>query len=444
MRIAIFGASLLGAANEARAADWPQWRGPDGQGHAEGGGYPLIWSETQNVTWKTIIPGRGWSSPVIYGSQIWLTTSHETPASPEHVKERLKEAKLRGRTLNVPDEVQFRALCLDRANGKILRDIELHREKDPQWIHDLNTYASPTPVIREGRLFCHFGTFGTFCVDTADGRILWRNTTIHLMHDNGPVSSPVLWKNRLIFHADGDDVQFVAALDTETGALAWKTPRSAPPSEYSNLNKCYSTPLLVEMGGGPPVLVSPAAGWLYGYDPVSGAELWRHDYGILGYSASARPVCGNGMLFYTTGYQAKQMHALRWSGAREPEVAWTTISGASTAPSPLLVGKELLCVSDDGILNCMDARTGTVHYRERLGRRFRAAPLSAGGRCYFFGSEGVTHVVALGANFSRLAENRLDGQINASPAAVDGALFIRTDTALYRIEQAAVPGAPGS
>ncbi|CAN5909830.1 hypothetical protein BH11VER1_BH11VER1_09780 [soil metagenome] len=174
------------------AANWPQWRGDDGQGHAEGGGYPLTGSESENVVWKTPVPGRGWSSPVIWGSQIWLTTAHETLASPERAAQRLVEANPRGRQLTMLDEVRLHAVCFDRATGKLVHDIELHREKEPQWVHADNSYATPTPVIEDGRLYCHFGTFGTFCVDTVNGRVLWRNTELHLMHDNGPVSSPVL------------------------------------------------------------------------------------------------------------------------------------------------------------------------------------------------------------------------------------------------------------
>ncbi|MEI6535670.1 MAG: hypothetical protein WCN98_10050, partial [Verrucomicrobiaceae bacterium] len=185
LRILFFLLLLVCLATPVRSANWPEWRGSDGQGHAEGSGYPQTWSESLNVTWRTDISGRGWSSPVIWGNQIWLTTAIEIATSPEKAKARLKQ-NTGGQPLTLLDEVRLRALCVDRASGKILHDIELHRESEPQWVHQLNSYASPTPVIEDGRLYCHFGTFGTFCVSTADAKILWKNTEIKLMHENGP------------------------------------------------------------------------------------------------------------------------------------------------------------------------------------------------------------------------------------------------------------------
>lgn len=425
------------------APNWPQWRGPDGQGHAEGTGYPLAWSESRNVAWKTAIPGRGWSSPVIWGEQIWLTTAIEIPASPEKEKERLKK-NTGDQPLTLLDEVRLHALCLDKSSGRILHDIEMHREPEPQWVHKLNSYATPTPVIEEGRLYCHFGTLGTFCVDTANGKVLWKNTdaALKLMHENGPGSSLVPWRDKLVFHGDGSDVQFVAALDKQTGRLAWKTGRSGEMNRNPQLRKSYATPLIVELAG-KPVLFSQGANWLYGYDPANGKELWKVSYGTLGFSLSARPVAGHGMFYMSTGFAKPQLMAVKCEGAEPPEIAWSFTKGAPTMPSPLLVGDELYFVNDGGILVCLDARTGAENYRERLanettkrmGGTYNASPLVADGRLYIFNREGVTHVIAPGKQFRKLADNKLEGQVMASPAAVDGALFIRTDQALYRIEQ---------
>jgi outer membrane protein assembly factor BamB len=209
----------------ASAAEWPEWRGPGGQGHASAKGLPTTWSETSGVAWKTAIVGRGWSSPVIDGKQIWLTTAIETPAKPEDAARRLK-ANTGDQPLTLLEKVELRAVCVDRDSGRIVHDVPMLTERDPQGVHKLNSYASPSPTIEDGRLYCHFGTFGTACVDTAKGALLWKNTDLHIQHENGPGSTPVLWKNLLIFHLDGSDKQFVVALDKATGKLAWKTDRT--------------------------------------------------------------------------------------------------------------------------------------------------------------------------------------------------------------------------
>lgn len=438
--VILLQASVLCFATLTRAADWPQWRGPDGQGHAEGSGYPAKWSETENVSWKTEIPGRGWSSPIIIGSQIWMTTAIEVPLAPEKEKERLK-ANTSDQPLTLLDEVKLHAVCVDKASGKVLHDIELHVEREPQWVHKLNSYASCTPVAEAGRLYCHFGTFGTFCVDTTSAKVAWKNTELKLMHENGPGSSPILWQDKLIFHGDGSDVQFIAALDKSTGKLAWKTTRTGEMHANPQLKKSYATPLVLEMGG-KPVLFSQGANWLYGYEPGTGRELWKVSYGTLGFSLSARPVAGHGMFFMSTGFMKPQMMAVKYAGMSTPEVTWTSAKSAPTMPSPLLAGDELYFVNDGGIFVCLDARTGAEHYRERLaesggakrmGGTYNASPLLADGRIYVFNREGVTHVIAPGKTYQKLADNKLDGTIMASPAAADGSFFIRTEKALYRI-----------
>ena len=211
------------------ASDWPQWRGPEGPGHAPTTGLPLHWSETNNVTWKTPIPGRGWSSPVIESNQIWMTTAFESPAKPEDAERRLK-ADTGKQPLTVLEEVRLHAVCVDKATGRLLHNIELLRVREPQWVHQLNSYASPTPVIGGGRLYCHFGAFGTACVDTGTGRVLWTNREHEIMHENGPGSTPMLWRDLLIFHCDGSDVQYIAALDKRSGKTVWKTDREELPS----------------------------------------------------------------------------------------------------------------------------------------------------------------------------------------------------------------------
>ena len=414
--------------------EWPQWRGPDGQGHAAPQAQPPTrWSETEGVVWKTALPGRGWSSPVVDGRQIWMTAAHETPAKPEDVKRRLA-ANTADQPLVLLDQVDLHALCVDRDNGRILHDIRLFSEREPQWVHELNSYASPTPVLESGRAYFHFGTFGTACVDTRSGRIMWTNTSLRIMHENGPGSSPILWKDRLIFHLDGSDDQSIVALDTASGHVAWRTRRSGEMASNPQLKKSYATPAIVTLDGREQV-VSQGADWLYGYDPATGGELWKVRYGQLGFSHSARAVFSGGTAYLSTGFMKPEIQAIQLDAKPRPVHRWKYSKGAPTMPSPLLVGDELYFVADSGgFFTCLDARTGAEHFRERLGGNHNASPLYAGGRIYLPSREGSVMVLEPGTRFQPIATNRVAGKILATPAAVGRSLFLRTDQALYRIE----------
>ncbi|MEO6786317.1 MAG: PQQ-binding-like beta-propeller repeat protein [Chthoniobacteraceae bacterium] len=430
---------IVSSAFAATTPEWPEWRGPGGQGHASAAvkDLPAAWSETSGIAWKTNIPGRGWSSPVVDGKQIWLTTAIETPAKPEDAARRLK-ANTGGQPVTLLEKVELRAVCVDRDTGRIVHDILLITEREPQWVHELNSYASPTPVIENGRLYCHFGTFGTACVDTAKGAVLWKNTSLHIMHENGPGSSPVLWKNLLIFHLDGSDTQSIAALDKNTGKLVWKTERSGAMNDNPQLKKSYGTPIITETAG-KTELISPAADWLYAYDPATGRELWKLPYRHLGFSISPRPVTGHGMIFMSTGFMKPEMIAIRHDGTAAHDIVWRYAKGAPNMPSPLLVGDDLYFVSDGGFLTCLDAKTGRENYRERLGGDYSSSPIFADGKIYISSRTGLTTVFKPGKTFELLGKNQLPGKIFATPAAVDGSLILRTDQALYRIGGTAKP-----
>ena len=427
-------ACLLASSVAVAEVEWPEWRGPRGQGHASGSGLPAEWSETRNITWKTALPGRGWSSPVIAGEQIWVTTAIETPASAADAERRLK-ANTGDQPLTLLEKVEYRAVCVDRTTGRIQRDVSLFTEKEPQWVHKLNSYASPTPVLETGRLYAHFGASGTVCLDTAAGRVLWRNADLTIQHENGPGSSPILWRDLLIFHMDGSDRQFVAALDKRTGRLAWKTDRTGTMHSNPQLKKSYATPVVVEVDGQEQIL-SPGANWLYAYDPATGRELWKLEYGTLGFSLSARPVVGHGHIYLSTGFMRPELLAIRYGGGQPPAIAWRYAKGVPTMASPLLVDGELYFVSDSGgMLTCLDARTGKELYRERLDGHHNASLLHADGKIFVPGRTGVTAVIAPGRAFKLIAKNALPGQIMASQAVAGRALFLRTDAALYRIEE---------
>jgi outer membrane protein assembly factor BamB len=412
-------------------AEWPQFRGPNGQGHASASQLPTTWSEGEKIAWKAAIPGRGWSSPVIAGNQIWLTTAVESPISAAEKAERIK-GTTNTQPLVVSGKLSLRAVCVDRESGRVTADVELLTEDRPQPTHTMNSFASPTPVLAEGKLYAHFGAYGTACLDTEALDVVWTNRELVINHENGPGSSPILWGDRLIVHCDGSDTQYIAALDTATGRVAWKTDRSGKMNAEPQLKKSYGTPLVVEIAGQPHV-VSPAADWLYGYDPATGRELWKVPYGQLGFSIAPRPVAGHGMVYMSTAFTQPQLLAVKLDGGN-PAIAWRFAKQMPNICSPLLVGDELYTISDKGILTCLDAHSGSVHWTERVPGNYAASPLFADGKIYVANRSGETTVLAPGKSFQVLGAGKLAGEILASPAAVGQALYVRTDKALYRIE----------
>jgi outer membrane protein assembly factor BamB len=405
----------LVVASQVHAADWPAFRGPDGQGHSTSKNVPLTWSETENIAWKTELPGLGWSSPSIADDQIWVTSG-------------------------VDEGHSLRALAVDRAGGKLLFDVEVFQLENPGSIHALNSHASPTPVIDGNRVYVHFGAHGTACVST-DGRVVWKTQELKYNHVHGPGGSPVVWKNLLIFSCDGADQQFVVALDKNTGAVRWKRPREhiseARKTGKLEVPMAYCTPLLIELEGRTQ-LVSLGSDEVVSYDPATGDELWWFTFN--GYSNVSRPVFGNGTLYFSSGFGAPTFYAIRAGGqgdATETAKLWSFAS-APLVPrdvSPLLVAGELVTISDSGIAVCFDAATGAQHWQQRLGGKFWASPVYADGRIYCLDEQATTTVLAPGTTFEKLATNKLDGQAQASPAIVDGAIFLRTSTHLYRIEK---------
>ena len=414
---------------------WSQWRGPAGQGHAPAAkDLPLAWSESENVAWKTPLEGKGWSSPVLADGRLWLTTAVETPLSEAEKAERLANVE-NSSSLQVSGPVSLRAVCLDATSGKALHDIELFRQSQPDPIHSLNSYASPSPILDGGRLYCHFGTNGTAAVDAATGAILWKHSLQTIKHENGAGGTPVLFENRLIFDCDGSDQQYIVALDTATGEVAWKTERSGERNPEPQLKKAYGSPIVTEVDGHA-VLLSTGADWLYAYDPTDGRELWKQAYGVLGFSIVPRPIVGHGMAFISTSFMQPELLAVKLpSGDALPEIAWRVKKSVPNIPSPILVGDEIVMVSDKGVATCLDADSGEVRFSERLGGNFCSSPLYADGRIWVGNREGQTFILTPGKEFHVEATNQLDGEIMATPIAVGPALFLRTDKAVYRIEK---------
>jgi outer membrane protein assembly factor BamB len=391
------------------ARDWPEFRGPTGQGISEATNVPLKWSGSENVAWKTPIPGSGWSSPALVKERLYITTA-------------------------VPREggsgLSLRALCLDARDGKSLWSTEVFTPETGASHHPKNGYASPTPLISEGRIYVHFGHLGTACLDL-DGKVLWSQTSIKYSPVHGNGGSPVLSGDRLIFSCDGAADPFVVALDRRTGQVVWKAPRhnDAVPKKFS-----FSTPLIIT-NVGRQELISPGSGGTYAYDPSTGRELWRVTTGA-GFSVVPRPVFAHGLIFVTSDYDFPKLLAIRPGGEGDvttSHVAWQIGRGAPSTPSPIVVGDELYFVSDAGIATCADAKTGKVHWNERLGGGFSASPVYADGKLYFQNEEGVAYVLKPGKTFDLLAKNELGERALASYAVDDGTLFIRGAEHLFRI-----------
>lgn len=422
--------AILSPHLQAQDCDWPQFRGPRGDGSTRSTGLPLHWDEEHHVKWKTPIPGRAWSSPVIREQQIWLTTATED-----------------GRVLS--------AVCVDRDSGKVLRHLKLFEVEKPQYCHPFNTYASPTPVVQGDRLYLTFGAPATACLDTRTGQILWSRRDFQCNHFRGPGSSPILHQGRLFLNFDGSDHQFVVALDAATGRTLWRRERSidfndlgpdGKPQLEGDYRKAFATCHLLETASGP-ILLSQGSKALYAYDPESGAELWRLEERT-SYSGSTRPVIGHGLIFLPSGFPSGQLLALR-PGKRgdvldartnslpgvQLEVVWKARRNVPKKPSLLLVDDLLFAVEDNGTATCWEALTGTVVWSQSIGGHYSASPLAAPGRLYFFSEEGKTTVLSPQRQFRKLAENQLGDGFMASPAVSGNALFLRSRTHLYRIEE---------
>jgi outer membrane protein assembly factor BamB len=417
-------AAMLAHGVAGAELDWPQLRGPRGDGSSLAMHVPLHWSETNNIAWKVSIPGRGRSSPVVLGDRVWLTFA---------VEQGVVRKRIGGDDMQTAEHVSLEVVCLDRAMGKILWRTKLFDVANPDPVHWFNSWATPTPVVEPGRLYCDFGTFGTACLNAKTGNILWK-TQLPCDHQVGPGSSSLLYKKLLIMVRDGREAQYVVALDTKTGKEVWKTDRPPIVASSPNLKKSFVTPLLVDTGGRTQLL-APTAHWMVSYDPATGRELWRVRHGE-GFSIGSCPVFGNGTVYFSTGCFKPYLWAVRVDGAGDvtaTHAAWKITRQVPIMSSPLLLGEALYWTSDDGMANCADAQSGEAYWQERMNEQHLASPLLAEGRVYFFGMNGKTTVVKAGKPFAKLAENQLEGVVVATPAILDRTIYLRTDTHLYRI-----------
>jgi len=410
MRSFFLLAVLVLLSSAAFAADnWPEFRGPTADGHARAENLPTTFSETENVKWKTAIHDKAWSSPVVWDDQIWLTTATE-------------------------DGTSLYAMRVDLTTGKITYNERVFYLNKPQYCIPFNSYASPTPAIEEGRVYVHFGAHGTAAIDTSTGKMLWKRQDLKCDHHRGPGSSPILFENLLIVNFDGYDVQYVVALDKNTGDTVWKTDRNIDyGTDDGDAKKGYCTPRVI-MVDGRPQLINPSAGATISYDPRTGQEIWRVMSG--GMNAAARPLWGHGMIYATTAAGGWQLFAVRPDGegdVSKTHAAWKQPKTIPTRSSPVMVDDLIYMVNDTGIFSCVDAKSGEQVWVKRLGGNYTASPVYADGKLYFFSQEGVCPVLKPDREFNLLATNQLDEGCMASPAVVENSLLVRTRTHLYRI-----------
>lgn len=411
---------LLASGIRSAQADWPEFRGPDQQGHAPNVGLPVEWSADRNVEWKTPIAGLGWSSPIVLDGRVYLTTA-------------VSDATFRD-----PDQ-SLRAICLNAKDGSILWDIEVFKQTSEgaavDRIHTKNSQASPTPITDGQHIFVHFGTRGTACL-TPDGAVVWKTRELKYRPVHGNGGSPILVGNQLIIACDGGDVEYLAALDKRNGEIVWKTDRTA---DHLKKKFSFTTPLLIEVNGQPQI-ISQGTGTVYAYR-TDGSVIWKADYGD-GYSIIPRPVFAHGLVYVGSGYDRAKLLAIDPTGegdVTETHVKWTMTKGAPHTPSPLVVGDELYVVSDGGILTCLDAVSGEEVWQERIGGKFSASPLSANGLIYLQSEDGESIVFRPGRQYEEVARNRLEDntvRTFASYAVTDSSFLIRSETSLFRITSA--------
>ena len=392
--------------------DWTHFRGSLLNATTANTGLPVHWNDSLNIVWKTPVHDRGISSPVVLDNQVWLTTASK-------------------------DGKKLYALCYDFKSGRLMYDILVFQPDSIYGIHSLNSYATPTPAIEPGAVYVHYGSMGTACIDTHTGAILWKRTDLKCDHVQGPASCPFIYKDLLILHYEGVDVQFLVALDKKTGKTVWRADR--PQEYYLGVEpigrKAYSTPIIINLDG-KDILISSGSEVCIAYDPLTGKEIWRILY--ISDSAISMPVYCDSVLIISTGFGAPvRMMGMNPRGRgniTESNLLWKVEQDVPGINSPVAVNGRLYMVQEKGVVTCLDVKTGKVIWKNRLKGEFYSSPVYADGYVYFPGKQGTVYILREGPVFQLVAGNRLTGE-NWSSMAVSGKSFLlRTDKYLYRIQ----------
>ena len=401
----------------AQQINWTHFRGTNLDGISSEKSAPLSWNDSTNIAWKTKIDGRGWSSPVVYGNQVWLTTASE-------------------------DGKQMYGVCIDFDTGKEIFRIRVFEPAKVKPKHDFNSYATPTPCIENGLVYLHFGTYGTACLRTVDGTVVWKRTDLNCDHVQGPASSPILYKDKLILHIEGADVQYIIALDKNTGKTVWKTDR--PAECYDKLQKigkkAYITPIIINVKG-KDLLISNGSAACIAYDPLTGKEVWRVIEGED--STIAMPFSENDIVFFYTsfvtpkeGEQYCELLAVDPWGEGDvtaTKILWRMKSPILQLLTPLVRNGLIYTIDTKNNLFCIEAATGKIIYSKRLNKKFESSPVYAAGNIYFTSTDGETIIIPEGKNLEITGRNKLQGEVLATPAILRNSLIIRTSNYLYKI-----------
>ncbi|MFP5260679.1 MAG: PQQ-binding-like beta-propeller repeat protein [Blastocatellia bacterium] len=432
LALSVFDPCAARASGEG--SNWPQWRGPAGQGVSEEKGLPTEWSDTKNVEWKTPIPGRGHSSPIVWGNRIFLTTAVEGPTVPDH---KPYKHMIRDREFTHPDwtgsdhSYTFKLICVHADTGKIVWERTAYDGPVFDHRHRRNTYASPTPTTDGKYVYAFFGSEGLYCYDF-NGKAVWKASLGGIPQlGMGPGSSPVIYGNLLIVTADqdGGESSYITALDKATGRQVWKTPR--------NNHASWATPVLVKTDRRVELVVSGSE-TAVSYDPATGKELWRCK-GVESH-AIPTPVVSGDIAVLSAGSQAKRAMAIRLGGTGDitdsANILWKYQKGTAYVPSPILYGDYVYLMTDAGILTCIDVKTGEVKYeggRVPVPAKFMASPVAFDGKILLTSEDGDTFVLKAGPTFEVVRTNSLAEPVFASPAIARGKIFIRGERNLYCI-----------
>ncbi len=403
---------------------WTDFRGPSGDGIVADcpRNLPTKWSEKENIVWKTEIKGRAWSSPVVWKEQVWVTNS-------------------------TPDGKSMGAFCINSKNGDIIYEFKLFENDEVEPLgNNVNSYGSPSPTIEEGRVYIHFGSYGTVAINTKTGEIIWKRTDLPCRHLRGPGSSPVLFGELLILTMDGADVQYLIALDKKTGKTIWKTDRSTKWDDIEpngkiradgDLRKAYSTPTFTNVGG-KTIMISPGAKSCFAYDPIDGKEIWNVTYS--GYSNASRCVIYKDNVIINTGYGKPHLISIRLDpdargNITKSHVNWDIFKRVPKRSSPIIHKDNLYMTTDEGILTCLDLQSGKSLWSDRMPGHFSSSPILADGNIYFFSEMGHCYIIKPGQKYQLVSRNELDSGFMASPAVAGNSIYARTKTHLYRIEK---------